>query len=314
MTVVITPAPAPSYGLSQFGLTVTPDTNHRGLPQRIRKAQTVGRTYSFSATVADSRTGKEYRVGLWQSFAHGLETEVYGKGGRLIPEAHLLHIRQAVKTAYCHWFALKEVIVLGTGTRIRENRELLRSGVTLGGSELDSELESHLAPAEIPAAAYAEIDRLTRDAAHRATAPGVAIASPRYPTPTGLLCISAQWGESGLIIRTTLANRNVSRREAAEAIAPTLAPASAALPTTNQIAAPLTLNGFPVVSEFSHFNGYVSVMVKRENDPMPYVVATWWHGLGNTWSWGHYCETMAEAESEFKAAIARNDKRGNRAA
>lgn len=87
MTVVITPAPAPSYSLSAFGLTVTPDTNHRGLPQRIRKAQTVGRTYSFSATVAGD-------------FKAGCHEFGWSEVARLAGELGLDHIAPADTTTH----------------------------------------------------------------------------------------------------------------------------------------------------------------------------------------------------------------------
>lgn len=71
---------------------------------------------------------------------------------------------------------------------------------------------------------------------------------------------------------------------------------------------PKTLNGYPVIRVEQH-KVCATVMVERKDDPMPYVVATWWPDLGKSWSWGHYCETMDEATTEFNEAATRNTAR-----
>jgi hypothetical protein len=72
---------------------------------------------------------------------------------------------------------------------------------------------------------------------------------------------------------------------------------------------PTELNGYPVI-RFAEHKNCVTVMVRREQNPaIPYVVATWWPELKSTWSWGHYCYNSVEADAEFKAAKARNEKR-----
>ncbi len=51
-------------------------------------------------------------------------------------------------------------------------------------------------------------------------------------------------------------------------------------------------------------------MVDRGSDnPHRFVVATWAPILGNTWSWGHYCADLVEANKEFAAAEKRNAHR-----
>jgi hypothetical protein len=71
---------------------------------------------------------------------------------------------------------------------------------------------------------------------------------------------------------------------------------------------PTKLNGFPVEKSTKHLNGYHTVMVKRGADDI--VVATWWPGLGDTWSWGHYETSLADAERSFKIIATRNQTRG----
>jgi hypothetical protein len=76
------------------------------------------------------------------------------------------------------------------------------------------------------------------------------------------------------------------------------------------VKAPVKLNGYPVIQSAIHSNGYVSVMVKREDEFMPYVVATWWPELKKSWSWGHYHYDHAEALESFNEVQERNAKRG----
>lgn len=71
---------------------------------------------------------------------------------------------------------------------------------------------------------------------------------------------------------------------------------------------PAELNGYPVVRKTESAN-VVTVMVERANTPgLPFVVATWWPELGNTWSWGHYVERKI-ADTVFTEVLLRNDKR-----
>lgn len=222
MTAVITPAPAPAY--KAHGIVIIPDVSPRGLPQRIRKADgtaSIISRYAFHATATDIRTGKEYAVGIWHGGALAeLATELH-RNGRLIPEAHLAHIRQVAADAYRHWFALKTVIVLGRGSETRRDSTRQRTGWTLGGTELDQTLEAHLVPPPVPAAAFEQLDKMTRRAAHDATAPGIVRASPRYHTPHGLLVIDAMWhaASHALTVRLTLNNETVTREKAAAAVA-----------------------------------------------------------------------------------------------
>lgn len=73
---------------------------------------------------------------------------------------------------------------------------------------------------------------------------------------------------------------------------------------------PTTLNGFPVKMVRLHLNGYATVMVEREGSIDPYVVATWWPELKDTWSWGHYERNLDEANDKFDLISARNCNRG----
>ena len=77
------------------------------------------------------------------------------------------------------------------------------------------------------------------------------------------------------------------------------------------VKAPTKLNGFPVIASMTHSNGYVSVMVERDDEFMPFVVATWHEGLKNSWTWGHYFYTRDEAVADFQETQARNQNRGN---
>lgn len=71
---------------------------------------------------------------------------------------------------------------------------------------------------------------------------------------------------------------------------------------------PDKLNGYDVVEKLQHLNGITTVMVKRGTED--YIVATWWRGLGKTWSWGHYCGAYFEAVKNFKETAERNSHRG----
>lgn len=71
---------------------------------------------------------------------------------------------------------------------------------------------------------------------------------------------------------------------------------------------PTHLNGHLVIQSAVH-SVCATVMVFRKNDAMPYVVATWWEGLGSKWSWGHYSADLETANREFAAASARNAMR-----
>ena len=71
---------------------------------------------------------------------------------------------------------------------------------------------------------------------------------------------------------------------------------------------PTELNGYPVVRSAESAN-VVTVMVERANIPeLPFVVATWWPELGNTWSWGNYVEREVK-DKVFNEVMLRNDKR-----
>ncbi|QXV73727.1 hypothetical protein [Rhizobium phage RHph_N46] len=78
-----------------------------------------------------------------------------------------------------------------------------------------------------------------------------------------------------------------------------------------EVNVPTKLNGYRVVESKAHENGYVTVMVDRDQQHEPYVVATWWQGLGESWSWGHYCDTMIKASETFSEVSRRNERRGN---
>lgn len=71
-----------------------------------------------------------------------------------------------------------------------------------------------------------------------------------------------------------------------------------------------TLNGAPVIQAELHENGITTVMVKRRDEHCPFVVATWWPGLGTQWSWGHYCQDLVEAREMFQQVAERNVMRG----
>lgn len=74
--------------------------------------------------------GKVYAAELHHTRADEIHVQLWGKD-RAIPEAHLLDVRHAVTAAYCETFALKAVIVLGTGARYRRDHERKPMGVTL---------------------------------------------------------------------------------------------------------------------------------------------------------------------------------------
>lgn len=78
-----------------------------------------------------------------------------------------------------------------------------------------------------------------------------------------------------------------------------------------EVDVPTKLNGYPVVESKAHENGHVTVLVQRDDPHDPYVVATWWQGLGTGWSWGHYFDTMLRASEDFSETCRRNERRGN---
>ena len=73
---------------------------------------------------------------------------------------------------------------------------------------------------------------------------------------------------------------------------------------------PKTLNGYPVVLATISMK-CVTVMVDRSEKyaEQPFVVATWWPGLKETWSWGHYCDSRKEAERVFQDVLEMNETR-----
>lgn len=76
-------------------------------------------------------------------------------------------------------------------------------------------------------------------------------------------------------------------------------------------AVPAELNGNPVDAAADHGNGVYTVRVALPgNVATPWVVASYWPALGRTWSWGHYCATLAEADSAWADVTARNRNRG----
>jgi hypothetical protein len=80
--------------------------------------------------------------------------------------------------------------------------------------------------------------------------------------------------------------------------------------TINVQNVPKALNGYPVAMATPHENGFVTVLVIRQNAPMPYVVATWWPNLKTTWMWGHYNSSPETAMDEFLTVSQFNEKRG----
>ncbi len=71
---------------------------------------------------------------------------------------------------------------------------------------------------------------------------------------------------------------------------------------------PKTLNGYPVIEAIYHANCATVMM----HGPDKIIVATWWEGLKDTWSWGHYFNgenKIVEAAREFQAAAGRNTER-----
>lgn len=79
-----------------------------------------------------------------------------------------------------------------------------------------------------------------------------------------------------------------------------------------EVNVPTMLNGCQVQESKAHLNGYVTVLVNRSTLHNPYVVATWWPELGNSWSWGHYEDSMLDADKTFREVSRRNEQRGNR--
>ena len=74
------------------------------------------------------------------------------------------------------------------------------------------------------------------------------------------------------------------------------------------LVAPARLNGYGVNKSQVHKN-CVTVAVYRPDEPeLPFVVATWWPELGNSWSWGHYV-SRADMLTTFRNVAARNANR-----
>lgn len=65
--------------------------------------------------------------------------------------------------------------------------------------------------------------------------------------------------------------------------------------------APKTLNGYPVIASALRKNktDLMMVMVKRDTDYQPYVVASWNENCGTEWVWGHYFDHIAVAAGYF---------------
>lgn len=61
--------------------------------------------------------------------------------------------------------------------------------------------------------------------------------------------------------------------------------------------APAALNGCPVLAVFPRRDGCAVVLVKRPESFRPFVVASYWPDLGDSWSWGNYLASAQEAES-----------------
>lgn len=61
---------------------------------------------------------------------------------------------------------------------------------------------------------------------------------------------------------------------------------------------PQTLNGYPVKAFTIHPQGdRALVLVCRPQAFQPWVAATWWPELGETWQWGHYFDSWEEADA-----------------
>lgn len=97
--------------------------------------------------------------------------------------------------------------------------------------------------------------------------------------------------------------RSVEADTPTEAESPVLDAPSAPEADSLAIDAPVILNGFPVVFS-ARKNGTPArftapreadeswwVVVRRDSDFQPYVVASWWPDLGSVWMWGHYLDT-----------------------
>ena len=72
--------------------------------------------------------------------------------------------------------------------------------------------------------------------------------------------------------------------------------------------APATLNGYPVIQSRVH-ESCVTIMVERSDMITPFVVATWWPALGDSWSWGHYEYCRPDALEMFEEVAGRNRRR-----
>ena len=63
--------------------------------------------------------------------------------------------------------------------------------------------------------------------------------------------------------------------------------------------APETLNGYPVILSAPRASDAIHVIVHRKNAAFrhgEFIKATWAPSLGDSWCWGHYCSTLAEAQ------------------
>ncbi|MBD9542230.1 hypothetical protein IB276_22555 [Ensifer sp. ENS04] len=72
---------------------------------------------------------------------------------------------------------------------------------------------------------------------------------------------------------------------------------------------PMKIGGYPVVAVACHPICY-TIMVHREGDSMPFVVASWMKSLGpNEWTWGHYFDSREDALEDFYQTSSRNEER-----
>lgn len=67
---------------------------------------------------------------------------------------------------------------------------------------------------------------------------------------------------------------------------------------------PATLNGARVIAwTIAADRSRALVIVEREQAFHPIVAASWWPELGGTWMWGHYYDTLTEAEDYRRAWV-----------
>lgn len=68
--------------------------------------------------------------------------------------------------------------------------------------------------------------------------------------------------------------------------------------TIRQNEMPTTLNGYPVKAfTISRNADRALVLVHREGNFMPWVAASWWPELGDSWMWGNYFKSYEEADA-----------------